>query len=66
MNRIVQVSHPNPYVLISHLVSELASAKFTVEKMKKAKKGKIQRSIYFLKRRRVSRRPHLEKIDNVI
>ena len=46
LNRLIQVSHPNPYVLLSHLQSELSNAQFTIEKSKKAKKVKFQKSNY--------------------
>ena len=48
LNRLIQVSHPNPYVLISHLLSELSNIQYTVQKMKKAKKGKVEKSKYII------------------
>ena len=46
LNRLIQVQHPNPYVLICHFVTEISSAITTIENVRNGKKLKIKRTKY--------------------
>ena len=46
LNRLLQVAHPNPCLLLTRLVAELNNAKYIVQKSKKAKKVVIRKTKY--------------------
>jgi hypothetical protein len=46
LNRLIQVQHPNAYVLLSHFVTEICSAIWTIEQLQGGKILKTKRTIY--------------------
>ena len=46
LNRLLQVAHPNPCLLLTRLVAELNNAKYIIQKSKKAKKVFERRTKY--------------------
>ena len=46
LNRLIEVQHPNAYVLFSNFITEIASAITIIEKVQAAKKMKTRRSKY--------------------
>ena len=46
LNRLVQVQHPNAYVLVSHFVTEICSAICSIEEVQNGKVLKTRRTIY--------------------
>ena len=46
LNRLIQVQHPNAYVLVSHFITEICSANETIERCLEGKVPVAKRSIY--------------------
>ena len=46
LNRLIQVQHPNAYVLVSHFITEICAANETIERCLEGKVPVAKRSIY--------------------